>query len=163
MKNIDAQFLINTGKRFWSKVDIRDPEECWEWKAYKNKRGYGSFSFRKVPRLAHRIAWMIHYKSEISEDMCVCHSCDNPTCCNPSHLFLGTQADNVKDMAQKGRLKGGFTFLSGEKNPNVKHSDKQIKKIRDLYATGRYTQKELAIKFESDRTYINRIINFNVR
>lgn len=87
--------------RFWSKVDFIAPNGCWEWKANLG-RGYGMFWFSKTPIVAHRLSWtMLRYP--IPEDKLVLHKCDNRKCVNPSHLFIGTQSDNVRDMYEKGR------------------------------------------------------------
>jgi len=90
---------------FWASVDWegRDAaDECWEWKCGKFSQGYGCFHAVGKEWHSHRIAW-IYANGDITEDYCVCHHCDNPSCCRPSHLFIGTVADNNKDRANKGR------------------------------------------------------------
>jgi hypothetical protein len=90
-------------RRFWSKVDIGEPGECWEWQASKSEAGYGNFWVNYRTWLAHRVAWVLTF-GPIPEGLCVCHKCDNPGCINPYHLFLGTHANNTMDAVEKGRL-----------------------------------------------------------
>jgi hypothetical protein len=116
--------------RFWSKVDKKTDKECWNWLASCGYRNYGKFRLGNTYVGAHRMAYALSngYKNyyDLPKDMNVCHSCDNPACCNPNHLFLGTFSDNMNDMINKKRTGGGnqHNILSTEK----------IKEIRDLYA-----------------------------
>ena len=91
-------------ERFWEKVGPRDnaPAACWEWTAYRDPHGYGRFGLRRRDALAHRVAWMLEH-GHIPVGAVVMHVCDNPPCIRVSHLRLGTQADNVRDMYEKGR------------------------------------------------------------
>lgn len=91
-------------QRFWKSVDRKDPAECWEWKLYKDKRGYGDFTLGQSKAKAHRIAFALSngYLPEV-----VRHRCDNPPCCNPKHLQGGNQQDNMIDMARRGRSTRG--------------------------------------------------------
>lgn len=87
--------------RFWRKVDKSG--DCWEWRGFRGANGYGKAHLtRKPSTYAHRIAWTLT-NGPIPKGMHVCHHCDNPPCCNPAHLFLGTAKDNVHDMMVKGR------------------------------------------------------------
>lgn len=96
-------------KRFWPKVDASGGDNsCWTWRASKHTNGYGQIGSggRGRPLLSHRVSWQLT-NGDIPAGMVVCHKCDNPLCCNPAHLFLGTQADNLKDMTDKGRRCSG--------------------------------------------------------
>lgn len=80
------------------------PSGCWEWQNAKNNRGYGKATYNGKLELAHRISYRLHNHREIPKGMIVCHTCDNPGCVNPLHLFLGTYSDNMQDCKNKGRL-----------------------------------------------------------
>lgn len=104
--------------RFWRKVAKGKPDECWEWQGHRERGGYGTVAFRKAKnqpyqKLAHRVAWELSNTADIPDGMFVCHTCDNPPCCNPNHLWLGTQADNNRDMIQKGRYKARIPVIDG--------------------------------------------------
>ena len=92
---------IPAADRFWSKVE-KGPS-CWEWKAGKIPQGYGEFWYRGKGWRAPRAAWMFTHGKEPPREMHVCHTCDNPGCVRPDHLFLGTQKDNIQDCVSKGR------------------------------------------------------------
>jgi hypothetical protein len=91
--------------RFWSKVNISDdPDECWEWTRAKDSSGYGSFWFDGSAVMASRMALRLS-TGDNPLDKYACHTCDNPPCCNPNHLFWGDPEENVKDMVEKGRAR----------------------------------------------------------
>lgn len=124
--------------RFWSKVDVRTPDECWEWKGADNGRGYGKFYVggeKMRYRYAHRISWMLKH-GNIKGNLQVLHRCDNPRCVNCNHLFLGTASDNMKDCSRKGRMKGGFCEIHGENHHSAKLKEKDIPVIRSMIKKG---------------------------
>ncbi len=143
-------------ERFWSRVDIREPHECWEWKAYRDPLGYGRFRMdgTRQPTTAHRASWEISFGPIGDTRLFVCHHCDNPPCVNPDHLFLGTQKDNLIDMDSKGR-RGNYDH-SGEGNPAAKLTREDVIEIRRLLALGEM-QKDVADKFRVSRSLISGI------
>ena len=90
-------------QRFLSKY-VADPKTgCWNWVAAKDRKGYGQFRVEDSVQLAHRVSWQLFRHIPIGA-LLVCHSCDNPSCVNPEHLFLGTDKDNMQDAVKKGRI-----------------------------------------------------------
>ena len=129
---------------FWSKVDIKNnTKECWEWTGAKKPSGYGNVRINKKYLLSHRVAFELT-NGAIPKGYMVCHICDNPSCCNPNHLMLGTVKSNAADMLIKNRQKKPESAAKGENNGNSKLNEKQILEIRDLYAKGVLNQYELA-------------------
>jgi len=90
-------------RRFWARIEKGN--DCWPWKSRTDKDGYGKVHWAGESNRAHRVAWEIT-NGPIPDGLLVCHSCDNPPCCNPSHLFLGTNAENMRDASAKRRLPG---------------------------------------------------------
>lgn len=114
--------------RFWSHVDKAG--DCWPWTKSLRKSGYGQCWDGRRVRAAHRVAWELTF-GPIPAGAHVCHRCDNPLCCKPAHLFLGTGADNMADMVAKGRS------LRGERHPGAKLTEEDVLEIRRLYAPPR--------------------------
>lgn len=111
-------FRLPLADRLWPKVSVGHPDECWPWIARAKISGYGVLTSPAGNVLAHRVAWQTT-NGPIPDGLWVLHRCDNPPCCNPGHLFLGTAQDNIDDMMRKGRAPsrpsvGWFTKLSME-------------------------------------------------
>lgn len=117
--------------RFWEKVDIRDKDSCWNWKAGVNSKGYGQFRFQKKMCLATRMA-LVFTDGEVPDDLCVLHKCDNPLCVNPEHLYIGTMKDNAQDREIRGR----GNHCKWEGHHKAKLTIKQVKEIRSRKLTG---------------------------
>lgn len=96
----------NEVDRFWSKVQIGASNKCWPWTGARFAKGYGSFDIKGKSVIAHRQAWQLEHEQPIPADMMICHHCDNPPCCNPRHLYLGTRATNMRDMWRRKRRVG---------------------------------------------------------
>ena len=92
-------------RNFWRKVDVRGPDECWPWIAGIFRHGYGKFKLKSGNFGAHRISLALDGRDPC--ELVARHTCDNPPCCNPSHLLSGTVADNVRDMVERGRMAKG--------------------------------------------------------
>lgn len=156
-----GKIRLTTAEKFWARVDrTGGPDSCWPFSGgYKAKGGHGQIVIgtRKTGGIligSHRLAWTLT-NGPIPKDMCVCHKCDNPPCCNPDHLFLGTASENFADMRRKGRARGGS--LKGEINRNSRFTDEQVKQIRDKYSSGK-SQREIGEEYGVGQTTISYII-----
>lgn len=124
---------------------------CWEWRGSRYPRGYGQFAAHGRNGYAHRFAYE-HFHAVAPGESKVCHSCDNPPCVNPSHLFLGSTQDNSDDMRRKLRE------ASGERAGQCKLSDRQVDEIRRRYAVGDVRQAVLAEEFGTTQSNVSLIV-----
>lgn len=119
-------YLEKRIKLFHSSYKINRETECWEWTKSLSKDGYGQL---QIPRYkfwyAHTFSYYL-YNGLIPEGLCVCHECDNPKCANPEHLFIGTRADNTRDMVEKGRK---AKVPKGEKHWKSKLTETEVLEI----------------------------------
>ncbi len=140
-------------KRFWEKVDIS--VGCWEWRARRNDKGYGQFWWGTDRKMvgAHRASLML--KGCDLGGMLVCHTCDNPACVRPDHLYVGTNQDNMSDMVTKGRSPRSF----GESNGKCKLTDSQVDDIRERYVAPGTTLQNLADMFGVSRSQVFNIVH----
>ena len=127
---------------FWKRVDKNGPNGCWLWLNELCGKMHGHTIYKGWRTQAHRVAWFLK-NGVIPDGMCVLHKCDNGRCVNPDHLFLGTQQDNIADMRRKCR---GYVFplLQGEDHGRAKIKSGDVRKIRELYASGCMSQNDLA-------------------
>ena len=141
-------------ERFWEKVNILEKGDCWNWTAsLRNKWGYGGFNVGRTPEkktgkivVASRYAYILTF-GEIPSESMVCHTCDNPLCCNPNHLYLGTNKSNTADKVRRGRSMRGHKHPSGKTSKFVGVSYK----IR-----GGVGKWEAFIKVNMKRKYLGR-------
>lgn len=147
---------------FWNKVDLSNVDSefaCLEWTASRNQKGYGLLANTGKWQSAHRVAWAYAF-GEIPLGLWVLHHCDNPSCVNPNHLFLGTNQDNVDDKISKGRQKNPIP-QRGENHPFHKLSDLQVSTIRQRYADGHKAwglQTRLAEEYGVGQAIISAIV-----
>lgn len=147
-----------TLKRFWGKINILNNNDCWEWNAAKTIDGYGRFKIAGKNYSPHRLVYETFF-CNIPDKMDICHKCDNPSCCNPNHLFLGTRSDNMKDCYTKGRslhiLK--MEKLRGEETKQAKLTNEMVLEAKRLYSLGIRGEK-LCSKFPVHKTNLYRAI-----
>lgn len=145
----DNKGARNTVDTFWTKVDVRGKDECWEWKAARDKGGYGIFHFMKTIK-AHRFVMQHILEIDIA-GLVVCHRCDNSSCVNPDHLFIGTEADNMRDRDLKLRQ------ARGVKIHKAKFTAEEVRHLRYLYDSG-VSVKELSVKFNLQLANMRNIV-----
>lgn len=127
--------------------------DCWEWQKYRQAEGYGVIRDGDKTKLAHRVAWELHNGRSIPPGMIVRHMCDNPPCCNPAHLRLGTDADNKRDSMAKGRHR--WPVKRGESHAGSKLTADQVRAIR---ADNR-PQPQIAADYGITQSHVSTIKN----
>lgn len=130
------------------------PAGCWEWAGVRSDRGYGKLGSPGGKQIrAHRWVWELLF-GPIPDGMNVLHRCDNPPCCRPDHLFLGSHLDNAQDRDRKGRDR----HITGENHPRARLSQLQAIEIRGKYSLGTYRQSDLALEYGVTQTTISHIV-----
>lgn len=143
--------------RFWPKVDASGgPDACWPWLGARVGYGYGRLNYHQRPLQAHRVSWRIAHGEWPDDALFCCHTCDNPPCVNPRHLFLGTTRDNALDMMRKGR--GRYETKRGSDNHLAKLTESQVRVIREDYRAGA-RQVDLAKQYGVTRQTIYGIVH----
>lgn len=129
-------------------------DACWEWQGAPDRHGYGRIraNNRGPSLLAHRVAWEAHNAEPVPAELCVCHRCDNRLCVNPSHLFIGTNLENIQDRDAKKRQ------TRGTRHHKSKLTPEQVAQIRRLFAEGQQTKSQLAKRFGITDTSVHLII-----
>ncbi len=120
---------MSTEDRFWAKVDKRGPNECWEWTGARTSKNYGNFWTGSRYVTASSFSYELH-NGPLLDDQMACHTCDNPPCINPAHLFPGTFVENMQDMVNKGRS------LRGEAHNMRRLTESQVREMRRLASAG---------------------------
>lgn len=139
---------------------VKLPDGCWLWTGYRQPIGYGVIGVgsrrdgTKHTELVHRVMWE-KYHGPIPDGMVVCHTCDVRACVNPAHLWLGTQSDNVNDMIEKGRKVVNY----GYEHHNQRIGHQQAAEIKEMYASGRFSQTEIAQRYGVSQHTISKIVN----
>jgi endogenous inhibitor of DNA gyrase (YacG/DUF329 family) len=140
-------------KRFWKYVVVSD--DCWGWSGTLDEKGYGRVRTwvedRWIPRLAHRVSWELH-RGPIPDGLSVLHSCDNPPCTRPEHLFLGNQLDNMQDCASKDR------HTRGERSATAKLTEAQVIEMRARFAAGERNYSKLGREYGVSAVQVRSII-----
>ena len=136
-------------ERFEQKVELIPFTTCHWWAGGLDTHGYGQFSVDGKANLAHRVSYEL-YKGAVTDGLQVLHTCDQPLCVNPDHLFLGTHQDNMDDKVKKGRQ----SALIGERNPKAVLTEGDVREIR---ASGK-SQKDLANEYGVGQTAISRVL-----
>lgn len=161
----EAMSRKRTAERFARYVETAGPDECWPWRGLKSHNGYGRLwnGERLIP--ATHYAWE-QSCGPVPLGMCVLHRCDNPPCCNPAHLWLGTQAENVADRDEKGRTCNGDRHWSrqfperqprGEARVGAKLTDDKVRRIRELSRNG-WTQQRIAKSIGLSQAGVSRVL-----
>lgn len=141
-------------ERFWSRVSVGLKLRCWNWRGVKDENGYGKFRMEGKTLRAPRVAfWLRH--GHWPEN--ACHKCDNPTCCNPDHLFDGTRSDNMQDMVRKGRHLRGAP--RGEAHGSSVLTNEKVHQMRAIYALGETSISTIAKMFDCTFSTVQRVIS----
>jgi hypothetical protein len=148
--------FLAASKCFWKRVEPKSNNECWDWKGNKNREGYGRIGTIGYQERAHRFSWIVH-NGPIKKGLFVCHHCDNPSCVNPNHLFLGTSIDNNRDRHEKGRTRCGRQI--GIDHNMAKLNDDLVRSLYKEAKEGRLTQRQLSIKYKVSQSVVSRILN----
>ncbi len=144
----------NTMEYVWENIDKRTDNDCWNWMGYKDIGNYGKININNKTYYAHRFIYEQTF-GKILGGSFILHKCNNPSCCNPKHLYSGTQKDNIKQMYNDKRN----VNHCGEKSGSTKLTEKDVLEIRELYLTKKYYQRDLGEIFGVHRYTITGIVN----
>lgn len=145
---------VKEGPFDWSKVDIGAQDDCWPWNRSRNVWGYGYCQWRGKCSNASRAAYEA-VNGPVGDGLVVCHRCDNPACCNPSHLFAATQAENLADCRAKGRQR--YRYGADHHRVGAKLTPERVLEARRLYSAG-VTQTEIGRRWGVHSSTISRAV-----
>ena len=152
----DNEITSDLKSRFFARFEQSHTDDCWIWKGSKNTQGYGQiYCANAKHRLlkAHRISLELKIGRRLNSKEFSCHTCDNPSCVNPKHLFVGTCKENTRDASAKGRLHKWGGKRKGSGNPKAKLNEYNVSEIKKMLSAGRGT-KEISIIFGVSQTVI---------
>lgn len=138
--------------RFWEKVEATYADKCWNWAGHLGKFNYGQIQVNGRPEPAHRVSWELRFGT-IPDGMCVLHRCDNPSCVNPHHLFLGTNLDNIKDRHAKNR------DARGERSGKSTLTNDQVIQIKRLYRPKVFGCRKIGKQLGIDHSTVCHVIS----
>lgn len=138
--------------RLWSRILIASDDECWEWQGCRERQGYGRIWYGDGGVLTHRLAYILTNGEPPDDAPHILHRCDNPPCCNPAHLYAGTNAQNVADKMQRGRFKPNL----GERHGNSKLTTDSVLSIRERFRGGE-SRDVLAAEYGIAPAYVNQL------
>ena len=145
-------YSVEDENRFWIKVETGDEDECWNWTASKTTDGYGRFRYLDKIVRAHRFSYQLKHNKLIDDCMCILHSCNNPSCVNPSHLSEGTNDENMEYMVKTGQSCRGSNVNTSKLNKE------QVDEIRHKYANTTTSYNKLAKEYCVHKSAIANII-----
>ena len=160
---------MDIDERFWNKVDIKDLNTCWNWQACRSSNGYGSFWYEYKNIGAHVVAWCLSNNRDIHEILgdrksIICHKCDNPSCCNPNHLYLGTYSDNRQDAGRRNPIPPS---VAGSSKARFHEGEiwlirkLRIIKSKNVQTTYKFSAHNVAKMFRTTHSVIFNIWNSN--
>ncbi len=157
---IEQGFTKTFADRFWRNVfTLTYDRGCWLWTAYVDDYGYGQMGKNADDLIrTHVASWFLHF-GPVPNGLCVCHTCDTPACVRPDHLWLGTKADNLADMRNKGRE--GHGGAVGISNSNAKLNPEKVVAIRAMNAAGGFTHEEIGKRFGVSSSAVFSVVHGN--
>ena len=140
---------------FWAHVEVKGPDDCWEWQRSRTRDGYGTLKVdAKRTTTAHRYAFFLTHGREPDGDGM--HTCDNPSCCNPAHIVDGTTSENMRDMVRKGR--NTIVSLRGERSGRSRVTDRGAVVIKQMIEAG-HTHRSVAEYLGLSRSAVTHVMH----